>query len=72
MDSGASRHFTGYREVLSNLAERETNMKLLLGDNSSHPVKGSGFVSLHLETGQTIHLQDVLCNELEEEFCLHL
>jgi len=50
----------GYREALPNLVERETNLKIIIGDNSTHPVKGSGSISFHLDYGQTIHLQDVL------------
>ena len=30
IDSGASRHFTGYKEALYNLIEKETNRKLFL------------------------------------------
>jgi len=31
IDSGASRHFTGYKEALSNLIEKKTNMEIILG-----------------------------------------
>ena len=48
VDNGASRNFTGYKEVLSNLVERDTNLKIILGDNSTHPIKGSSFISFHL------------------------
>eukprot|EP00253_Pinus_taeda_P030399 PITA_30399 len=60
IDSGASRHFTGYKEVLHNLIEKETNLKIVLGDNMKYPVKGVGNVSLKLNERNTIHLQDVL------------
>lgn len=60
MDSGASRHFTGYCKVFSNLVERETNLKILLGDNSSHDVKRFGSTSFHSNSSQTIHLHGVL------------
>eukprot|EP00253_Pinus_taeda_P006149 PITA_06149 len=43
VDSGATHHFSGYKEVLSNLVERETKLNIILGDNSTHPMKG--FVS---------------------------
>jgi len=39
VDSGASRHFSGYKEVLSNLIERETSLKIILEDNSTYLVK---------------------------------
>jgi len=44
VDSGASHHFFGYNEVLSNLVKRESNLKIILGDNSIHLVKGFGYV----------------------------
>eukprot|EP00253_Pinus_taeda_P027737 PITA_27737 len=58
--SGASRHFTGYKEALSNLIEKETNLEIILGDNSTYPVKGVGNVTLQLNRSNTIHLQEVL------------
>ena len=45
INSGASRHFTGYKEVLHNLIEKETNLEIVLGDNMKYPVKGVGNVS---------------------------
>eukprot|EP00253_Pinus_taeda_P006397 PITA_06397 len=60
IDSGASRHFTGYKEVLYNLVEKETNLEIVLGDDMKYPVKGASNVSLKLNQGNTIHLQDVL------------
>lgn len=60
IDSGASRHFTGYKDVLSNLIEKDTNLEIILGDNATYPVKGVGNVTLQLNQGNTIHLQEVL------------
>ena len=60
IDSGAARHFTGYKEALSNLIEKMTNLEIILGDNATYPVKGIGIFTLHLNTGQTLHLQEVL------------
>ena len=60
IDSGASRHFTGYKELLYNLVEKETNLEIVLGDDMKYPVKGVGNVSLKLNQGNMIHLQDVL------------
>jgi len=60
IDIGASRHFTGYKEALSNLVKKKTNMEIILGDNATYPVKGIGIVTLHLNQGQTLHLQEVL------------
>eukprot|EP00253_Pinus_taeda_P036125 PITA_36125 len=60
IDGGASRNFTGYKEALSNLIEKETNLEIVLGDNSKYPVKGVGNVTIQLNQGNTIHLQEVL------------
>lgn len=60
IDNGASRHFTGYKEALSNLIEKDTNLKIILGDNATYPVKRTGNVTLQLNQGNIIHLQDVL------------
>lgn len=60
IDSGASRHFIGYKEALSNLIEKDTNLKIILGDNATYPVKGVGNVTLQLNQGNTILLQEVL------------
>eukprot|EP00253_Pinus_taeda_P002588 PITA_02588 len=46
IDSGALRHFTGYKEALSNLIEKETNLEIVLGDTAKYPVKGIGNVTL--------------------------
>lgn len=51
VDSGASKHFTGYREVLSNLVERDSDLKIILGDNCTYHVKGCKSISFHLNYG---------------------
>lgn len=61
IDSGASRHFIGYKEALSNLIENKTNLEIILGDNDTYPVKRIGIVTLHLNQGQILHLKEVLC-----------
>ena len=48
IDNGASRHFTGYKEALYNLIEKETNLEIVLGDNSKYPVKCVGNATLQL------------------------
>eukprot|EP00253_Pinus_taeda_P019177 PITA_19177 len=60
MDSGASRHFNGFKEALSNLIEKETNLEIVLGDNAKYLMKGIQNVTLQLNQGNTIHLREVL------------
>ena len=73
IDNGASRHFTRYKEALSNLVEKKTNMEIILGDNATYPVKGIGTVTLHLNQGQTCHLQEVIyVHDLKRTWSLFL
>eukprot|EP00253_Pinus_taeda_P014689 PITA_14689 len=55
-----SRHFTRYKEALSNLIENETKLEIILGNDATYPMKGVGNVTLKLNQGNTIHLQEVL------------
>ena len=54
IDNGASRHLTGYKEALSNLIEKDTNLEIILGDNATYPMKGIGTMTLHLSQGQVL------------------
>ena len=49
VDNGAFGNFSGYKEVLSNLVERETSLKVILGDNTTYPMKGFGTVNWTME-----------------------
>jgi hypothetical protein len=60
IDSGASRHMTGDQARLSNLNERKTSYKVELGDKSTYPVEGFGQASVKLESGNHVHLRNVL------------
>jgi hypothetical protein len=60
IDSGASRHMTGYQARLSNLNERKTSYKVDLGDKSTYPVEGFGKASIKLESSNHVHLSNVL------------
>jgi hypothetical protein len=60
IDSGASMHMTGDQARLSNLNERKTSYKVELGDKSTYPVEGFGQASIKLESGNHVHLSNVL------------
>jgi hypothetical protein len=60
IDSGASRHMTGDQVRLSNLNEKKTSHKVELGDKNTYPVKGIGQTSIKLESGNNVHLSNVL------------
>jgi hypothetical protein len=60
IDSGASRHMTGDQVRLSSLNEKKTSHKVELGDKNTYPVKGVGQASIKLESGNNVHLSNVL------------
>lgn len=60
VDSGVSRQFPKYKEVLSNLDEREIGLKIILRDNSTYQVKGFGSVKFDLYSGESILFHDVM------------
>lgn len=59
VDSGASKHITGFRDKFETLEEYSTE-EVTIGDNSTYPVKGIGTCSILLCTGVNLHLEDVL------------
>jgi transposase InsO family protein len=51
---------TGYRENLSELIEKDSHLRVVLGDDANYTVKGSGATTLQLESNDTLRLSDVL------------
>jgi len=60
IDSGASRHITGYREHLSDLVEKVSNLHVVISDDTRYSVRGFGTTSLNLDSGISLHLSDIL------------
>jgi hypothetical protein len=60
IDSGYFRHMMGDQARLSNLNERKTSYKVELGDKSTYHVEGFGQASVKLESGNHVHLSNVL------------
>ena len=60
VDSGASKHMTGYKNYLSTLIERESHQKVKLGDDYQYPIKGVGEASYKLESGKLLKMKDML------------
>jgi len=50
----------GYRKSLTNLEEKGSSLQLELGDNSKYAVRGVGNTSFQLETGDHLHMSNVL------------
>ena len=49
IDSGASKHMTGFKESFVKLSEHESPHKVKLGDDYQYPIKGSGESSYKLD-----------------------
>jgi hypothetical protein len=60
IDSGASRHMTGFRDHLTNLVEKETNIHVVLGDDAKYNVKGVGTSTFQLVSDMHLQLSEVL------------
>ena len=60
IDSGASKHMSGYKGALSNLKEKQFSCMVELGDNSTYPILGVGSTSFQLNSGDMIHMDDIL------------
>jgi hypothetical protein len=50
IDSGSSRHMTGYRDHLTDLVEKETSLHVVLGNNARYNVKGVGTSTFQLDS----------------------
>jgi hypothetical protein len=59
IDSGASRHITGFKDKFESFSEC-TAEEVTIGDNSTHPIKGIGACSIQLTSGITLQLDNVL------------
>ena len=60
VDSGASKHMTGFKESFVNLFEHESPHKVKLGDDYQYPIKESGEASYKLKSGKSLKMKDVL------------
>jgi hypothetical protein len=60
IDSGASRHMTGYRDHLTNLVGKETSIHVVFGDNAIYNVKGVGTSTFQLDSDTPLQLCEVL------------
>ena len=60
IDSGASKHMTGFKESFEKLSEHNSPHKVKLGDDYQYPIKGSGESSYKLDSGKSMKMKDVL------------
>ena len=60
VDSGVSKHTTGYKDSLSCLVQKDSPHIVMLGDDSQYPIKGMGEASYKLDSGNSMKMKDVL------------
>jgi hypothetical protein len=51
---------TSYRDSLKILTENNSSLQVELGDNAKYEIKGVGTTSFQLESGNSLHMKDVL------------
>jgi hypothetical protein len=60
VDSGASKHMTGYKEILSNFKTKYFAEQVELGDDKCYKIEGVGSISFRLEYGARLHVDEVI------------
>ena len=60
VDSGASRHMTGFREALTSYRKKKFANQVELGDDTTHKIEGVGSVSFQLALRTVLHIEDIL------------
>ena len=60
IDSGASKHMTGFKQCFVKLSEHESPHKVKLGDDYQYPIKGSEESSYKLDSGKSLTMKEVL------------
>lgn len=60
MDSGASKHMTGFKLNLVNYRDNKFNVKVELGDDGTYAIKGFGSTSFQLQSGNVFHIEEII------------
>jgi hypothetical protein len=60
IDSGASRHMIGFKDSISNAKKKIFHTKVELGDNGTYAIEGIGSTSLKLDSGWSLHLEEIM------------
>ena len=60
VDSGASKHMTGFKNILSDFRKKTCAVQVQRGDNSCHDIKGVGSTSFRLKFGSIILIDQIL------------
>jgi hypothetical protein len=60
VDNGASKHITGYKEILSDFETKYFAEHVELGDDKCYKIEGAGSIFFKLEFGPRLHVDEVL------------
>jgi hypothetical protein len=60
VDSGASKHMAGYKEILSDFKTKSFAEQVKLGDDKCYKIEGVDSISFRLESGARLHVDEVL------------
>jgi hypothetical protein len=60
VDSGASTHVTGYKDILSDFKTKSFTEQVELGDRKCYKIEGVGSISFRLESRARLHVDEVL------------
>jgi hypothetical protein len=60
VDRSASKHVTGYKEILSDFKTKSFAEQVELGDDKCYKIEGVGSISFILESGARLHVDEVL------------
>ena len=60
MDSGASRHMTGYRSALTDLTEQKSSIEVKTGDETTYLIQEIGSTSFQLDFDTKLKITEIL------------
>jgi hypothetical protein len=60
IDSGASKHMTEQRDILSYILEKKFSQKVTLGDDYQYPIKGVGESNYKFNSWNSMKMKDIL------------
>jgi hypothetical protein len=60
IDSGASRHMTGFKQNLANYQDTKFKAKVEMGDDDTYDIKGFGSTSFRFQSGNIFYIDEIL------------
>jgi len=60
MDSGASKHMTGFKQNPANYRDKKFNVKVELGDDGTFDIKDFGSASFQLQSDNIFHIDEII------------